>query len=693
MAAPAARPVRVVGFGEAMLRYSPTAGAGRGRRRWDCASRALPPSGRVDCMRTVGGDELNVCVDFVRLGRNGQSGRSGQSGRNGRDGEARRQACWVSALPAAPHPLADIVRTVAADAGVDTSLCHGSASPQHDLGAFTVLPLQRAVHYSRKDSAFWRDQPTGGYDWAGAFAGGGGGGSGGTDVATWLHATGITPLCGPDAVTHWLSHLKAAAAANVPVFIDLNHRPALGTIEELWALFTDSVFPSLADNLRFLMFSLKTLRQCALLSGLPDVPAASAFETSGGVPVGQQEHQQGAGSGGSGGGSGGGGGGGTIDPCWPDLLERLQVHLAAHKGLSASTVLGCCFKERQGNVQTRWSVLSRGAGKTSSTLGTPVIHAPKDECGGGSAWAAGCIDCVTRFPERSASDLGFVARRADLLAALCQETVGDHSNTSEAEYDAIAARYEGTTAHIGECAARQQQARGLPCKEDAMRATIAELGKSRVLAIVRAKNADAAIARGIELVNDLGATAIEVTLDTVEFPRVLSALVTAVGHKARVGVGTVMRAEELTLVARLGATFALSPINPQGFVQRCLELGIVPVPAAFTPTECWTAFTQGAECVKLFPAQLWRPEVLKAMLGTGALGDMKVMPSGGISPETAQSWFDAGAFAVGMGSNLSGKDIKVPPHETEQLAAAQKAWAEGGREKAREIIRRCKLEA
>ena len=70
------------------------------------------------------------------------------------------------------------------------------------------------------------------------------------------------------------------------------------------------------------------------------------------------------------------------------------------------------------------------------------------------------------------------------------------------------------------------------------------LGKSRVLAGIRAKNADVAIARGIELINDLGATAIEVTLDTVEFPRVLSALVTAVGHKAQVGVGTVMRADE-----------------------------------------------------------------------------------------------------------------------------------------------------
>eukprot|EP00946_MAST-07B_sp_MAST-7B-sp1_P005192 g5192.t1 len=652
----AMRSARLVGFGEAMIRYSPDPDA---RRRWDCPSRALPPSGRTPCLRTVGGDELNVCVDFMRLGG------------------AHRTAQWISTLPAAPHPLADIVRAVAADVGVGLSHCHETSPGEHDIGAFTLLPREKTVHYSRKDSAFWRAQPSEGYKWSSAFEGKG---------VTWLHATGITPLCGADATAHWIAHLKAAAAAKVPVFIDLNHRPALGTIEELWALFTDSVFPILGDNLKFLMFSLKTLRQCALLSGLPDVPAASVFEVCGGVPVDEkgQTPRTGVSAGSTSSESSS-----TKDACWPDLLERLQTHLATQKGMSSSTVLGCCFKERQGTVQTRWSVLSRGAGKTSSTAATPVIHVPKDECGGGSAWAAGCIDCVTRFPDESASNLGFVARRADILAALCQEAMGDHSNTSEAEFDAIVERYKGTTARIGVCAAQQQSA---VSKEQAMRATIDALGKSRVLAIIRAKNADVAIARGIELVNDLGATAIEVTLDTVEFPRVLSALVTAVGHKAQVGVGTVMRADELTLVSQLGATFALSPVNPQGFVQRCLELGIVPVPAAYTPTECWTAFTQGAECVKLFPAQQWRPEVLKAMLGTGALGDMKVMPSGGISPETAQTWFDAGAYAVGMGSKLSGQDIKVPPHETQKLAAAQHAWATGGREKAREIIQRCRLD-
>ena len=133
-----------------------------------------------------------------------------------------------------------------------------------------------------------------------------------------------------------------------------------------------------------------------------------------------------------------------------------------------------------------------------------------------------------------------------------------------------------------------------------------------------------------------------------------------------------------------------SPINPDGFVRTCLELGIVPVPAAYSPTECWTAYTQGAECVKLFPAQLWRPEVLKAMLGTGALGDIKIMPSGGISPATAEAWLDAGAYAVGMGSNLAGKDIKFfGPAEADQLRDARRAWAEGGgRAAAQEIIAR-----
>ena len=81
---------------------------------------------------------------------------------------------------------------------------------------------------------------------------------------------------------------------------------------------------------------------------------------------------------------------------------------------------------------------------------------------------------------------------------------GDHSNTSEIVYDAVASRFDGTTAFVGDCSV---QLTASIDKKGAMAATIESLAKSRVLAIIRAKNADIAISRGVELVNDLGATA------------------------------------------------------------------------------------------------------------------------------------------------------------------------------------------
>ena len=66
---------------------------------------------------------------------------------------------------------------------------------------------------------------------------------------------------------------------------------------------------------------------------------------------------------------------------------------------------------------------------------------------------------------------------------------------------------------------------------------------------------------------------------------------------------------------------------------------------------------------------------------------MNLIPSGGISPETAKTWLDAGAFAVGMGSNLVGKDVRVDPNDTETLHNSAIAWNREGRPRATKLFR------
>jgi 2-keto-3-deoxy-6-phosphogluconate aldolase len=87
----------------------------------------------------------------------------------------------------------------------------------------------------------------------------------------------------------------------------------------------------------------------------------------------------------------------------------------------------------------------------------------------------------------------------------------------------------------------------------------------------------------------MGARALEVTLDTVEWQRVLSTLRSRIPISADVvlGVGTVMDDSvcDIATAKQLGARFFLSPINPLGFIETCLRLDVVPVPSAFTTNE------------------------------------------------------------------------------------------------------------
>ena len=74
------------------------------------------------------------------------------------------------------------------------------------------------------------------------------------------------------------------------------------------------------------------------------------------------------------------------------------------------------------------------------------------------------------------------------------------------------------------------------------------------------------------------------------------------------------------------------------------------------------------------------------MLTTGKLANVRVMPSGGISPETAESWFNAGAAGVGMGSCLCGKDIKIADENSEEFKKARDAWDSNGKHVAKKAF-------
>jgi len=147
-----------------------------------------------------------------------------------------------------------------------------------------------------------------------------------------------------------------------------------------------------------------------------------------------------------------------------------------------------------------------------------------------------------------------------------------------------------------------------------------------------------------------GVRAIEVTLDHPEALRALRAVAAALPGEVLLGAGTVRTAEQVRQAADAGARFCLSPHVDPTIVEATLAAGLEPVPGACTPTEVALALSAGARLVKLFPAGPLGTGYLRALLGPFA--GVAFLPTGAIRHDAIAPWFEAGAVAVGLGSDL-----------------------------------------
>lgn len=124
------------------------------------------------------------------------------------------------------------------------------------------------------------------------------------------------------------------------------------------------------------------------------------------------------------------------------------------------------------------------------------------------------------------------------------------------------------------------------------------------------------------------------------------------------GVGTVVEPGTCSIYIQLGAKFIVSPLMNEEMARICNRRKVLWVPGCATASEINKAEELGAEVVKLFPGPtVGGADFLKAYLGPCPWSN--IMPSGGVSPteENLAKWFGAGAFCVGMGSQLISKEI------------------------------------
>lgn len=173
---------------------------------------------------------------------------------------------------------------------------------------------------------------------------------------------------------------------------------------------------------------------------------------------------------------------------------------------------------------------------------------------------------------------------------------------------------------------------------------------SGVIAVLRGVDEDriVPVARAI---HDAGVDALEITADGTRAAEKIAAVDRELADTdAVVGAGTVLDASSAQAAIDAGASFVVSPHTDADVVRTCNRHGVLVAPGVMTPTEAVTAMEAGADLLKMFPASTVGPGHIGAL--AGPLGDVDIVPTGGVSRDNVADFFDAGAVAVGAGGAI-----------------------------------------
>lgn len=179
--------------------------------------------------------------------------------------------------------------------------------------------------------------------------------------------------------------------------------------------------------------------------------------------------------------------------------------------------------------------------------------------------------------------------------------------------------------------------------------TLMNIDTTGTVVIVRLDDADEAL-RTSRAAIDGGIRAIEITLSTKGALRVIERLADEVGPDVSIGAGTVLDEPTAYACVSAGASFVVSPNLSPAMIRAANRHQVVSISGAYSPTEILTTAEEGADIVKLFPAD-GGPEYAKAVLAP--LSHIPLMPAGGVDTHNVRDWFTAGVTAVGVGSSIT----------------------------------------
>ena len=124
----------------------------------------------------------------------------------------------------------------------------------------------------------------------------------------------------------------------------------------------------------------------------------------------------------------------------------------------------------------------------------------------------------------------------------------------------------------------------------------------------------------------------------------------SVSEEIILGVGSVLESETAQKAIDAGAQFVVSPIYNRDIVKAAHKNDVPAMPGTFTPTEIFNAHQEGADIIKVFPADILGMSFFKSI--KAPMPNLNIMPTGGVTLDNAGEWIKAGACAVGIGSAL-----------------------------------------
>lgn len=191
-----------------------------------------------------------------------------------------------------------------------------------------------------------------------------------------------------------------------------------------------------------------------------------------------------------------------------------------------------------------------------------------------------------------------------------------------------------------------------------------------LVAILRGLKPEEALEVGQAILN-AGFHILEVPLNSPDPLRSIQILAEAFPN-ALVGAGTVTTAQQVRDIKAAGGQIVISPHLDDNVVCEAVNLGLISMPGVATPTEAFRAIALGAHGLKLFPAEMISPSIVKAMRAV-LPSHVRLIPVGGIGAHNIADYRQCGASGFGIGSALyaPGKTVQAIG---ESAAAFVRVW-------------------